>query len=298
MALTYHDARELLAARAAGAPFRRVLTVGRQALSLHPADVARLAAEHGVDPAAAWATRPPGGPADAFLRDALGAEDVTALDVSAYEGAGLLHDLNVPVPAAWEERFDAVIDGGSLEHVFDVRTALSNIMRLTRRGGRVLISVPANNLFGHGFYQFSPELFFRVFSPERGFRIERVVVAEARYPGIDLTPARAAYGVVDPDAVSERVGLLTRRPAMLVVHAEKLAHHEDPLAVAPQQSDYRARWTAGRPHHAAPVSGHVPPVVRRHLRGLRQRRRFSLRNRRFFRPLGAGRGAARRRFGR
>jgi hypothetical protein len=28
---------------------------------------------------------------------------------------------------------------------------------------------PANNQMGHGFYQFSPELFFRVFSQENGY---------------------------------------------------------------------------------------------------------------------------------
>ena len=32
---------------------------------------------------------------------------------------------------------------------------------------------PANNFFGHGFYQFTPELFFRIFSAANGFEVER-----------------------------------------------------------------------------------------------------------------------------
>jgi SAM-dependent methyltransferase len=290
MALTYHDVRELLAARHAGASFDRTLTIGRQALSLHRSEVRALCSENGLDPRSTWARQGFGAPADAFFAEALGTTELVALDVSRYEGAALLHDLNEPIPADWEEGFDAVVDGGSLEHVFDVRTALSNVMRLARVGGRVFVSTPGSNLLGHGFYQFSPELFYRAFGDASGFRVHGVKLVEAAYPGIDLVPARAAYSVVDADQVGERVGLVSRRPAMVLAHAEKLRHVPDPLAVAPQQSDYTRRWAASRGHHADARGGgflrrRIPAGLRRRVRGLRQLRRYSYRNRRFFRRL-------------
>ena len=38
-------------------------------------------------------------------------------------------------------------------------------------GGVLYIATPANNHCGHGFYQFSPELFFSLLSPKNGFEI-------------------------------------------------------------------------------------------------------------------------------
>src|SRR5690606_18138908 len=131
--------------------------------------------------------------ADDFLRDALGARELDVMDYSAYEGAAVIHDLNQPVPGALHERFDAVIDGGALEHIFNFPVALSNLMNMTKPGGRVFLFLPANNLCGHGFYQFSPELMFRVFTEANGFETERVTLWEAAYPGVETTPAGVAY---------------------------------------------------------------------------------------------------------
>src|SRR5688500_15249018 len=56
--------------------------------------------------------------ADAFLAE-LGAASVVSVDASAYEGATYIHDLNEPLPDELKRRFTAVIDAGSLEHVFN-----------------------------------------------------------------------------------------------------------------------------------------------------------------------------------
>jgi len=60
-----------------------------------------------------------------FARE-LGASKVSAMDVSEYEGADILHDLNVPAPANLHERFDLLIDGGTLEHVFNVPVSMES----------------------------------------------------------------------------------------------------------------------------------------------------------------------------
>src|SRR4029077_10267153 len=102
--------------------------------------------------------------ADDFWNEFLDAESVETLDYSTYEGASIVHDLNSPVPASLHGRFDAVIEAGSLEHIFNFPMAIRNLMRMTKVGGWVFITTVANNLCGHGFYQFSPELIYRIFS--------------------------------------------------------------------------------------------------------------------------------------
>jgi SAM-dependent methyltransferase len=285
MALTYHDVRLLLRARQASRPLRDVVTIGRQGLALHRRDLRALADEFGPEVLGPWAATPYGVYADAFLREAVGVERLCALDASDYEGATVLHDLNRPLPAELEQRFDAVIDGGTLEHIFDVPAALRAYMGMLRVGGSLFLSTPANNLCGHGLYQLSPELMHRVFVAERGFRADHIALVEAVYPGIELRPARRAVAVVDPDAVAERVTLTGRRPVMLLVQAEKLEHRDDPFADPPQQSDYTARWRDGRAHELRSGRRRVPLSVRALVRGWRQRRSGSLSNKRFYSPL-------------
>jgi len=66
----------------------------------------------------------------------LGAATVDSLDYSAYEGAALIHDMNLPWPSGSPPRqYDLVHDGGTLEHVFHLPQALSNAMSLVKPGG-------------------------------------------------------------------------------------------------------------------------------------------------------------------
>jgi len=40
------------------------------------------------------------------------------------------------------------------------------------------IHTPASNLCGHGFYQFSPELFYRALNATNGFEVERMIMRD------------------------------------------------------------------------------------------------------------------------
>lgn len=240
MGLVYHDARQLLRARASGHRFGSVVTIGRQLSYLQPHEAEALAVE--FDRPGGWTQTALEAPADAFFTEALGATSVEAIDVSDYEGAGIVHDMNRPIDLA--ERFDTVFDGGCLEHIFNVAAALANLMRLARVDGAVFITTPSNNLSGHGFYQFSPELMYRVFTRDRGFDLCEVSIAEYDTPYVDRRPALSAWRVVDPAVVGERVNLMSPHAALLWVHARKIAHVVDPFATMPQQSDYVARWNS------------------------------------------------------
>jgi hypothetical protein len=68
----------------------------------------------------------------------LGIESLTIIDHSAYEGAELLVDLNYPVTAELEASFDFIIDGGTLDNVFNPAQAIINISRMLKPGGRIL----------------------------------------------------------------------------------------------------------------------------------------------------------------
>jgi SAM-dependent methyltransferase len=117
-----------------------------------------------------------GGYCENFLKTEFGAISVESFDKSDYEDATHIVDLNKPI----EEPgfFDTIIDGGCLEHIFNVPQALANISKLCAPDGQILHVLPANNLCGHGFWQFSPELFHSLYSEENGYRETQVFLAD------------------------------------------------------------------------------------------------------------------------
>jgi hypothetical protein len=94
----------------------------------------------------------------------LGAADVSVLDVSEYERPDIVADLNLAVPDRYHDRFDYILDVGTLEHVFDVPAALDNMVKMLKVGGTVTLVMPTSNAIDHGFYSFSPTLFFDYFA--------------------------------------------------------------------------------------------------------------------------------------
>ncbi|MBA2605310.1 MAG: hypothetical protein H0U96_00380 [Acidobacteria bacterium] len=166
-----------------------------------------------------------------FLRF-LGAEEVSSMDISDYEGAAILHDLNKPIGAELKEKFTLVLDGGTLEHVFNFPTALANAMEMVETGGHLIVITGGNNFLGHGFYQFSPELFYRALSEENGFLVKRMIAAEVRGKW---------YEVADPKKIKGRVELINEKQVYLMVLAQKTASRSL-FAKAPQQSDYVEIW--------------------------------------------------------
>lgn len=109
---------------------------------------------------------------DTFMLDCGWTTKTDTLDLSDYEGANLLYDLNERIHLG--STYDLIIDGGTLEHVFNVPIALENISSFLKVGGRVIHFVPANGYMGHGFYQFSPEFFASVYSEENGFPSSKI----------------------------------------------------------------------------------------------------------------------------
>lgn len=91
--------------------------------------------------------------------DSLHANSLKSLDVSSYQGADIIADLNSGVPSSLSSSFDLVLDVGTLEHLFDLKKSLRNIFSMLRLEGLYYSGVPCNDWVDHGFYQFSPTFF-------------------------------------------------------------------------------------------------------------------------------------------
>lgn len=260
--------RFLLFAKRRGVAFTETAMIGRQSLNLEPDALAVAFRQFG-------ATLP--GNATDVLRarqgyaepvfEALGATAVESFDAAPYEQATHIHDFNLPIPATHQQRYTAVLDGGTLEHVFNFPVALANAMQMVRPGGHFLGIVTANNFLGHGFYQFSPELFHSALSDTNGYVLEHLIAVEDR-------PGAPWYEVSNPDAVRERVTLVNRHPLYLLVIARR-TRAVVPFATAPQQSDYQAMWASSAPsaprrQRPAWVTALSHGVVRPLMRGLRR----------------------------
>jgi len=243
----------LIDARNQGVALGEVLTIGRQHLNVYPAKMAQVLEAHGL-PAGAFRDGDPGHFAEPCFAS-LGAKQVQALDFSDFEGAKFVHDLNRPIGAELKEKFDTVYDGGTLEHIFNFPVALQNCMEMVKVGGRLFIHTAANNWCGHGFYQFSPELFFRALSRENGFVVERMIVHA-------VGPYGRWHEVKDPEEIRSRVEVITFYPLQMLVRAQRVAA-VPVFRQPPQQSDYTPRWqepTTGGKEGEATLAKRYTPV--------------------------------------
>lgn len=100
----------------------------------------------------------------------LGFKEVQALDVSAYENATIVFDLNNnSMPEKLLNRFDYIFDGGTFEHLFNISNAFENVIKMLKVGGKIFHYVPANNYIDHGFYSISPVLFIEYYEANNFF---------------------------------------------------------------------------------------------------------------------------------
>lgn len=241
---------ELLLQEHARAPFHGgVLQFGRQSVELDAAGLKRLARRHRV----ALQGDQRGPLDDRALFSALGFAEVRALDLSDFEGADLIHDLNAPLPLALHGGFDLVFNGGSLEHVFHLPNALASVFDALRVGGRAVHIAPASNLIDHGFYSFSPTLLFDYHRANQ-WRIVAPYIFQARSFSDPWTVYRYAPGSFSALADrfhDVRVSGVTIAGLFFIV--EKTS--ETTRDVVPQQGQYERVWAAANASSAREPAG-------------------------------------------
>ena len=97
------------------------------------------------------------------------------IDNSPFEGATIIHNMNQPIH---RQPYDFILDGGTIEHIFNTPQVCENIIHLLNVGGVYLSITPNNNFSGHGMYQFSPEFYLSAFSEEYGMKVLELYLAK------------------------------------------------------------------------------------------------------------------------
>ena len=221
MGFEYHGLQFLRFA-AKHARFGRVATIGRQGLGLGSREVRSL-----IDVGADYEHEEY---CEGLLQRYFGAKCVDSWDNSGYEGATHIADMNKPLKDM-TSAYDTVIDAGSLEHVYNAPQALLNVSELCCNGGQIIHILPANNFCGHGFWQFSPELFFSLYSDANGYSETRVFLASEYRTDV-------WYEVVKPNN-GQRANIISFTPLYALCRTVKV---RQPCHENIQQSDYIHMW--------------------------------------------------------
>jgi hypothetical protein len=250
-----------------------VVLIGRQIVQFTPQAILTEIARHGIDVATIRAADlETGGPVtnnnpafknqklitDAELFRLLGVPKIVALDQSDYEGAEIIHDLTTPVPAHLKECADFILDGSTLDNVFDPAMVISNFADMLRPGGRLITA----NVFSnhHEPYAMLPPLWFHDYFTVNAFADCKVYILVYG----DDAERDADVFLIDIDALldpNRRVGaFVTPRKMATIVLAEKGNHSTSHLR--PVQQHYRSasQWQAYRENLAR-----MKPSMRHHL---------------------------------
>lgn len=155
----------------------------------------------------------------AFFR-MLGFSEVHAIDISGYEGADILLDLNQECPDKYYEQFDVIIDGGTLEHVFNIPIALKNICNLLKPNGIVIHGNPLAGYIDHGFYSISPTLYldfylqngYRILNSEIEFVMDIGKGDHARWNAVYSQDCRLFQKWGNTDSINEYVRMIGKNP--------------------------------------------------------------------------------------
>lgn len=245
MGIDVHGLRFLEYALRVNGPMKSTLTIGRQRLQAPRRELQKylMLQESSLCLKSSFV--------DDLLIEQFGAVEVASIDVSDYENATHVRDLNMKLEPRFP-KFDSVLDAGSLEHVFDIRTAFENIAHCCRLGGQILHILPANNFVGHGFYQFSPEFFYSLYSGPRGFADTEVYLADLGKPRV--------WWKVAPPAGTSRSTAMSSQETYALVRTRKISHA---VASGPiQQSDYLATWDSSESTDVARRSRYRGRLIR------------------------------------
>lgn len=261
MGVGYQGLQIALLAKRQGVDFARTISIARQHHYLDPGTLQSMFQRFGFELTSDEQSE--------ILRDAfseglfrkLGAQTVDSIDASNYEGASIIHDFNQPIEQKLHRKYTAVIDFGSLEHIFHFPNAVKNVTDLLDVGGHFISMTVANNFMGHGFYQFSPELFYS-YLPANGFSNVDVYLVPFRiFPYF--------FRVAAPRELGGRVELINSEPVLIGVIARKVKHVAN--QAMPMQSDYQQQFWQGRDVNRKSMGHPVDPGLSQAMSEFKQR---------------------------
>jgi len=224
-----------------------VYPFGRQTMALGPQHLEVLFTSLGATPASC-----PQPQADTvtlqstFLREKpvrdvdffhlLGFDQVKAIDVSASEGAEIVLDLNGDLPDKLVGTTDLLVDGSTLDNVFDPITALRNAIKLLKPDGRIYLSNSGNYSPIHAgipYLMFTPAWFYDFFAINN-FADCQVVTIDYRPDGAAVHWLEHQYVLRDRKWITPRA---SEHPTAITVFAERAPHST--WSRTPTQACYR-----------------------------------------------------------
>ena len=226
--------------------FGEVLMIGRQAIHISRKDLAKIfkLSKASLDKIYAHESQVHYESYSEELFYELGAISVDSLDASNFERASIVFDLNEKYSGV--ANYDTIIDFGASEHIYNVSQVFDNYSQMLKEGGSLLHVLPSNNMCGHGFYQFSPEFFFSLYSQKNGYVNTEIFMAE-------LSNKKYWYKIKMPN-FGARMLFDTKHPAYVICFTQK---NRSKNVKYIQHSDYVYEWSRDRSLVASSPSGHT-----------------------------------------
>jgi hypothetical protein len=173
-----------------------------------------------------------------FIFQELGFDSVECLDYSDYQGAEIICDFNLPVDLTTHNQYDFVYDGGTLEHIFNFPQCLKNIHNLLKVGGLVVHHLPSHNHVDHGFYMFSPTIFYDYYKANN-YKIIKAYVHE-----YDRDHAGKAWTIYNYEpGCLDRISYGGWGRKMLGIWFVAQKTEESRCDIIPQQGAYIKTWS-------------------------------------------------------
>jgi hypothetical protein len=155
-----------------------VLQLGRQTVMVNPIKILDVLNHFGIK-SSIDLNLLDRGVNDIVLFKSLGFDPVESIDFDDFEKPTHTHDFNYPIPETFHEKYDAIYDGGTTEHIFNFPESLRNIYKMLKVGGIIMHVSPSNDYVDHGFYAFSPTVFYDYYRVN-GFEIIKSCIFEVK----------------------------------------------------------------------------------------------------------------------
>lgn len=168
---------------------------------------------------------------DEVFFDLFGISEINIMDVSKYEGADIIHNLNKPIPKSLENQYDFIVDGGTFDHLVDLRCAFENVVRMLKPGGRIFQWNAASNFTGAAYISFGPDLFYDFYVLNK-FADCKVYIAEINDLG-----QQELWDFYEFNGADKYSHLLSKRLQLTIVLAEKGS--QSTYDKLPIQANYR-----------------------------------------------------------
>lgn len=167
-----------------------------------------------------------------------GVTDYKSCDLNG--AADIMLDLSQPLPADHRGAYGSILNGGTVEHIFDLRQVMQNIHDATRAGGLILHNLPLTWI-DHGLINLNPVMFHLLAEANR-----YEIAAEGYYFSAGTWPGQEKP-IVTLVGIDERVPVIdrthqeifqSRHVPSLVMHLIALRKTSDaPFQVPLQVSD-------------------------------------------------------------